>query len=348
MYKVQNYNKRKKLFCLNCGKSNHVYNDCCEPSCSYGIICFYSVNSLINDLQKILKINENKTYNQNFHLNSINNAETIDKINKLLSYLRKNENKYHLLMIRRKHTLSYVEFLRGKYDINNIDYIKTLFLKMSNDEIQNIINLKDFTKLRIDLGMQNKKKKYYKSEYETAEIKFNYLKKLQIFKELNIDNLKSFDEPEWEIPKGKRQSKETDLQCAIREFSEESGISASYLKIFKNVLPLEEIYTGSNGIDYKNTYFFAELNNLPLNIFYIEKFINNIKFDIKEINFLKFNKIEIELNNFSSEQKKEVSKINLLNQNESLNKLRKYQINKKNIITKAFQIINQYQNYFNV
>ena len=46
--------------------------------------------------------------------------------------------------------------------------------------------------------------------------------------------------PEWGIPKGRKHNKESDINCAIREFVEESGIKHKNLNIYRNVKPLEE------------------------------------------------------------------------------------------------------------
>ena len=69
-------------------------------------------------------------------------------------------------------------------------------------------------------------------------------------------------ETEWEFPKGRRNYKEKDLDCALREFEEETGISASKLNIIENVLPFEETFIGTNHKSYKHKYFLAYLNDL--------------------------------------------------------------------------------------
>ena len=42
-------------------------------------------------------------------------------------------------MVQRKDTLGFVEFMRGKYNIENIDYIEKLISIMTYDERQKII-----------------------------------------------------------------------------------------------------------------------------------------------------------------------------------------------------------------
>ena len=46
----------------------------------------------------------------------------------------------------------------------------------------------------------------------------------------------------------------------MREFEEETGFDKSQLSIIQNVLPLEEIYTGSNFKSYKHKYFLGYIN----------------------------------------------------------------------------------------
>ena len=38
-------------------------------------------------------------------------------------------NNFELLLIRRKDSLSFLDFMRGKYNLENYDYIKKLFKK---------------------------------------------------------------------------------------------------------------------------------------------------------------------------------------------------------------------------
>ena len=71
----------------------------------------------------------------------------------------------------------------------------------------------------------------------------------------------SWEEPEWGFPKGRRNYQESDYECALREFSEETGYAAKYLKNIKNVLPFEEIFTGSNYNSYKHKYYLTFMNN---------------------------------------------------------------------------------------
>ena len=68
------------------------------------------------------------------------------------------------LLVQRKDTYSYVEFLRGKYKLNNIKYITTLLENMSVNEIDSL-RTKNFNEL------WNKNRIYY--EYLFIYIIYN-------------------------------------------------------------------------------------------------------------------------------------------------------------------------------
>ena len=54
---------------------------------------------------------------------------------------------------------------------------------------------------------------------------------------------------------------EKDLTCAIREFEEETGYKNADFNIVYNILPYEEIFTGSNFKSYKHKYFICKFNH---------------------------------------------------------------------------------------
>ena len=47
------------------------------------------------------------------------------------------------------------------------------------------------------------------------------------------------------------------MECALREFEEETGYTKKNLVFVKNMNPVEEIFTGSNLKSYKHRYFIA-------------------------------------------------------------------------------------------
>lgn len=221
----------------------------------------------------------------------------------------------HYLMIQRKDTLGFVEFLRGKYNLENINYVYKLFEIMTKYERDKIEN-NSFEKIWNDLWM-NKTSKQYRNEYENSKKKFNILKKNICIDGINI-NLKSLNEnipiywnsPEWGFPKGRRNMRENDKECAMREFSEETGIAKPDYE-FIDCEPFSETFLGTNNIRYKHIYFLGKYHgNSQLKID-----VNNID-QVSEISNLKWFKID-----------------------EAIDAIRPYNYEKKNVIRNIHEYV---------
>ena len=232
-------------YCNNCGKYGHYYHHCKIPITSIGIIVFR-----ISDFPNISDLSSN----------TLNN----DK-NKKIEYL----------MICRKDTLGYIDFMRGKYSVYNKEYIMNMIKQMTEEE-KKIILLKDFDLAWKHIWGDNSISNQYKSEEIISKEKFNLLKE-GIFNKIDFYNLDSlidesykyniWTEPEWGFPKGRRNFQEKDYECAFREFTEETGYNYKYLKNIKNLLPFEEIFTGSNYKSYKPKYYLTFMDyNHSLNV----------------------------------------------------------------------------------
>ena len=120
--------------------------------------------------------------------------------------IRKVEKDVEILLIRRKNSLGFVDFMRGKYNINNFRYIVNLFNKMSKEE-KNLILNKDFTYLWKYLWGSNINNQY-KNEEKISHEKLNSLKKGIIIdnKLVNISIIientdEEYPEPEWDFQK---------------------------------------------------------------------------------------------------------------------------------------------------
>jgi len=170
------------------------------------------------------------------------------------------------LMIRRKNSFGYIDFIRGKYSPYNLTQLITIIDEMSNFEKQEILT-QPFEKLLNDMWGKTEMNQY-KIEETISKRKFELLKegvyideKLYTLDEIVSLSKTSWDETEWEFPKGRRNQKEKDLDCAIREFEEETGINKNKITIIENVLPFEEIFIGSNHKAYKHKYFLGLFNS---------------------------------------------------------------------------------------
>jgi ADP-ribose pyrophosphatase YjhB (NUDIX family) len=225
-------------YCTNCGKSGHNNKNCTEPITSCGIICINIKNLPIKRLETFL-------YNKYIDIQDFN-YKNLNFLNKLYKY--KDDIKF--LLIQRKHSLSYIEFIRGRYndkDINNLTY---LFSLMSKSEIENIKN-NEFQILWDNLWRKTARNKNFIKELNNSKVKFNYCKKNNLFDNLNT----TYETPEWGFPKGRRNRFEKNLDCAIREFKEETNCN-NYV-LYNRINFIEEVFKGTNNIDYKHIYYLA-------------------------------------------------------------------------------------------
>ena len=171
-------------------------------------------------------------------------------------------DKDEIVMIERKDSISYIEFLRGKYKIEDSKYIQLLFNRMSVLEKDVILN-NNFNILWNNLWYSNiSSKKDYLRSYN----KFILLDLKNYINNSTINYLNN----EWEIPKGRRNLNETDIECAKREFQEETNITQNDYDLLKNIEPFEEEYIGSNNIVYKNIYYIGKIKVNNYNL-YIDK-----------------------------------------------------------------------------
>lgn len=167
--------------------------------------------------------------------------------------LKKVNNELYYLMICRKDTFNYVEFLRGRYEPNDVDYLGSLLEGMTISERELIIN-NDFDFLWNKLWIKKSQERFNK-EYYNSKKKFNFLKKDSYLHDLNLKVNFIWSEPEWGFPKGRRNLGESDKDCAIREFEEETGIKNGNYIILNDVRPVKEIFFGTNGNKYKHVYY---------------------------------------------------------------------------------------------
>jgi 8-oxo-dGTP pyrophosphatase MutT (NUDIX family) len=149
-----------------------------------------------------------------------------------------------------------MEFIRGKYETHEHEYIKKQLSNMTVQE-QKLILTEKFETLWSRLWGNGRDTDT--PEYEYARDKFNAIDRKKL-----IDSVPSqFSEPEWGFPKGRRMRGETDLQCAERECFEETNIPKEAYTIRED-LTFSETFRGTNNIEYKHVYFVALLKNSSL------------------------------------------------------------------------------------
>jgi ADP-ribose pyrophosphatase YjhB (NUDIX family) len=225
-------------YCINCGKSGHNSKQCIEPIISCGILCFKIDNFSLNKIDKFLF---NKYINiENYNYSNFNYFNKVNFHN----------NNIKFLLIQRKHSLSYIEFLRGQYNEYDNEKISNMFKLMSFNEVEDIKN-NNFEYLWDKLWKKTSRSKNFQKEMLVSKNKFQFLKNNNI-----INDLKSeYSCPEWGFPKGRRNKFENNYECANREFIEETNL-INYYK-FDRIENIEETFMGTNEIKYKHIYYIA-------------------------------------------------------------------------------------------
>lgn len=204
--------------CVNCRRIGHTFRDCKEPTFSYGILAIQ--------------------------------RRSVD--GRIVP---------HYMLIRRRDSLAYVDFLRGKYSLSNPTYIQTLLNGMTTEELQRL-GTQPFDTLWTRLwNAQNTRQ--FRFEYEAARRMFESFKSTgdihgKGMAKYIAEVSTAWTEPEWGFPKGRRSPHESEIACALREFTEETGVSAGALTLRRGVSPEAEEYRGSNNIQYHHVYYVAD------------------------------------------------------------------------------------------
>jgi ADP-ribose pyrophosphatase YjhB (NUDIX family) len=226
-------------------------------------------------------------------------------------------NNIEYLMIRRKDTFGYIDFVRGKYSLNNLSHLYNVIDEMSIEEKKRILTLSFDVLWKEMWGDSNINYRIEeissKNKFETIKSGVYFNNELVTLQDIVLSSKTSWNETEWEFPKGRRNPKEKDLECALREFEEETGISKDNVVIIENIIPFEEIFIGSNLKSYKHKYFLGVIDKN------IEQYNN--------------------LNNF---QKTEVSKLEWKTIDNCLECIRQYNLEKKELIKNINKVLTEY------
>ncbi len=218
--------------CSNCGKRGHSVKFCQDPVMSYGIIAIR------------IKGKDNKCVNFNSLLQS--SRSTFEGISSI--------GKIQYLMIQRKDSLAFVEFVRGKYSLDDIPYLRKMMTNMTDGERGRLgIEFDELWKsVWGELPVRS-----HKHDYENSNEKYNIMMENGLLTTLLEETKSEFAEPEWGFPKGRRNPGEDDVVCAMREFYEETGLTKHAYSLLKFMEPLEESFFGTNRIHYSHKYYLA-------------------------------------------------------------------------------------------
>lgn len=187
--------------------------------------------------------------------------------------------KTYILMVRKRYTYAFNQFVNGRYNSNNRTEVMYLFNNMTLEEKLDILSL-NFLHLwyKIWLNSVTRTNSFFiaKNKFESAFLIDNG-EKLRRY----INQSKTNGHLWWDIPKGRRKNKhESNIICAVREFYEETGIYKNYYNIIPQAIRNYSFV--DNNVRYNSTYFISIESKpiIPIINFSLQEQINEIQ-DIK-------------------------------------------------------------------
>ena len=176
--------------------------------------------------------------------------------------IKKVDNIAKILLVRRQFTVEFSTFIIGRYTFKNLGYIRRLFRRMTFEE-KKILQNESFYTIWNTIWYKPESKECLVQKYKMAYARYvkisngvrNEKKQYIKLDRLINENRSQFDEPDWTLPKGKREQDESPLECAKREVMEETSLSPDQYNHLENIYPLYEKYKGSDGLLYKHVYY---------------------------------------------------------------------------------------------
>lgn len=161
------------------------------------------------------------------------------------------------LMIQRRDSLSFMELIRGKFQVEDTRYVASLLSQMTHAE-RRALTERGFNDLWNQVWYQAFIPRQTQ-EYHEARAKFEALHASGALTTLLRATRTEHAEPEWGFPKGRRRLREADVDAAVREFCEETGFAREDVVLLPDVPPYEEIFYGTNRVLYRHVYYAARL-----------------------------------------------------------------------------------------
>ena len=164
------------------------------------------------------------------------------------------------LLVQRKDSLAFVEFVRGKYVPEHTSYVMQLVSGMTRDE-QTLLATEPFDVLwKRVWGSRMPHSARCSVEHAASRRAYETLLETwggdltQVVERAGT----ALSEREFGFPKGRKCGGETDIACAVREFHEETGVDPSCIHVYC-LRPQEEVFEGGNGILYRHVYYLARI-----------------------------------------------------------------------------------------
>lgn len=223
----------------------------------------------------------------------------------IIAYRITKSNEKEYLIIQRKDTIGKTDFMRGKYKtkgVINWGKLKSLIEEMTDIEKLEILNTpKEVVWNNMWL------------DHNSGIFKNEKNKAMNMFKEIDYKTLlkesmpSRYKENEWGFPKGRKNLSESVIECAIREFKEETGLKNKDFLIRQDKKFIEE-FTASDGLKYVHIYYLAKVNSF-INL---QEVYKNLIFrqEVKNIGFFSYKTAYKMFRDYHSRKKYVLTQVN--------------------------------------
>ena len=283
---MERHRNNSVLICTNCGGYGHAFRQCIAPVTSYGVIMVRPPRGF--DIAAAL---------------STNPGLVTGMENQALEFL----------LIQRRDSLGFIELMRGRYKVTDIDYIRLHLSGITKAEREKYSE-GPFEVLWNGMWGLNHSH-LYKNEYEIAKGKWEQIHagvtdtagKFWTVNDIIASSGEPQETPEWGFPKGRRDAQESDYVCAMREMYEETGVRESQVIPIQNLEPLTESFFGSNHVHYCHKYYIVWVPP----------------------------EVSVEFDSMNDHMRREIGDLKWFTINEALKHLREENIEKREVLLKA-------------
>lgn len=192
-------------------------------------------------------------------------------------------NQYEMLLVKKRCTYNFIEFVLGHYAKNNESRLLYLFNGMTNSEKLTILSL-DFGNIYYNVFLTNPDAVHFDDSTTEPENLLKYKECKRKFMDAfvrddgvrlhKLINKSRNVETIWEVPKGRKSDpQEKEIMCAVRETCEETGVGLDKYELLLDISPRRMTHMDVNT-KYISYIYIAAINN--------QKFVPKVTFNSKQ------------------------------------------------------------------
>lgn len=171
----------------------------------------------------------------------------------LLCRVNPHTNRPEVILVHKRYTYAFSEFVYGRYSRQNQKNLMALFEQMTAGELLDIWSL-NFEQMWYRIWLTGPRRELFTkkhTKFYTSFIRDDGGRALQQM----LRQVQDRGVPFWEIPKGRPNGKEGDLVCAMREFTEETGVEKKDYRLLPGVK--RRVTFVHMGVRYVHVYYVA-------------------------------------------------------------------------------------------